>query len=88
MLNMKRNLYYGTGKTKLNCYMHIAIEFYLTRTIVYIYIYIYYIYQQEALASYKIIRLILQPFIFHYITLRLHVLSSLFSYIINVFFYE
>ena len=37
--------------------------------------------QLKVLTSYKIIRLILQPLAFHYITHRLFVLSSLFSYI-------
>ena len=35
----------------------------------------------QVLTRYKIMRLILQPRAFHYITHRLYVLSSLFSYI-------
>ena len=43
--------------------------------------------QLKVLTSDKMIRLILQPLTFHYITDRLYVLTSLFSYIDYIYIY-
>ena len=80
-------IYYICISSFIYIYIYYIYIYYIYIIYIYLYYVYMYIYEQKVLASYKIIRLILQPFTFHYITHRLHVLSSLFSYIINVFFY-